>query len=76
MCSVSLLAMQSLFNGHNCDRIVAAEMLHLNRDASNYAYLNKSGCSKLVAVDDKEQFNVTIVSMYVCLLLLVAHIVQ
>ena len=38
-------------------------MLHLERDATNYAYLNKSGCSKLAAVDDKEQFNVTIVRL-------------
>ena len=40
-------------------------MLHLERDATSYAYLNKSGCSKLAAVDDKQQFNVTIVNKFV-----------
>ena len=40
------------------------EMLHLDREATSYAYLNKSGCSTLAAVDDKEQFNVTIVSFF------------
>jgi myosin heavy subunit len=39
-------------------------MLHLDRDATSYAYLNKSGCSKLAAIDDKQQFNVTIVSIF------------
>ena len=35
------------------------EMLHLERDVSKYSYLN---VNKLAAVDDKEQFNVTVVS--------------
>ena len=37
-------------------------MLHLNRDAKSYVYLNKTGCSTLAAVDDREQFNTTVVS--------------
>ena len=38
-------------------------MLHLERDASLYTYLSRSGCSTLDAVDDKDQFNVTVVSL-------------
>ena len=38
------------------------EMLHLNDGADGYQYLNRSGCSTLIAVDDKEQFDITIVS--------------
>ena len=49
---------------YDCIFFHLAEMLHLDRDATSYAYLNKSGCSTLAAVDDKEQFNVTIVSFF------------
>ena len=38
------------------------ELLHLNDGADGYQYLNRSGCSTLIAVDDKEQFDITIVS--------------
>ena len=64
MCSVRLTTIPR----HLYDHILfhLAEMLHLDRDATNYAYLNKSGCSTLAAVDDKEQFNVTIVRVQIC----------
>ena len=46
-------------------------MLHLNCGADGYQYLNRSGCSTLIAVDDKEQFDITIVShLSVCVLTL------
>ena len=63
MCSVRLDIIQK----HPYDHVSlhCAEMLHLERDATNYAYLNKSGCSTLAAVDDKEQFNITIVSLFI-----------
>ena len=63
-CSVRLKIIQnSLLSPHDlCLSFHLAEMLHLDRDATSYAYLNKSGCSTLAAVDDKQQFNVTIVS--------------
>ena len=57
-------ALASLTQGSILEyKFISAEMLHLKRDAGSYSYLSQSGCSSLVAVSDKEEFNTTVVSI-------------
>lgn len=38
------------------------EMLHLEAEVSKYYYLNQSGCTHVLTMDDDRQFSTTLVS--------------